>query len=1172
MARARRSFRSRLFLLIAITTAAITARATTVSSDVLSGAATLAVGALPRLPVSSVAPPLARAALCAHAALQLVSNIDAPAENVATAVFAIMRRLAASRRDFIDFELTAARAASESAGTAASPRAVALSCAANGDALGSAPWIACALNSGAISLESLDVPASATTVWRVLPDPYALVPSVALLAARQMTGRKTTVVATPTPEATSEPTFGHGGPTPRGHKSNAFPEFPEVPPSVDFALAVAGFVAGIDAAIFNLPLPSREAAVALSAELGAAASAEARRAGTDRPYVLNASALRAARDVRDADRKTLAAAHMSLASSLPSPEEIAALSDESFARSEAVRRSFSANWDSYARVALGHDVLRPLSGVGAGDVCQLGETVADSLDTAALMGLPAPWLEGTAWVRDSFAAAIGGQADINVFECTIRVIGGLLGAHDLGDADGSGIFLGGAEAVARALVESGAYSSPTGIPYGTVYLAKRVAPTAGERVGECVGASASPSEVTNHSPSASVPPKVPSRAIYGVVTPCGHAYNPDSMSGASAVSEVGTLQLEMSALSARGRSRYAYHAMAEKAQAALMLAAPVDGLFPILVNPQTGLLFTDAPVTLGARGDSVYEYFVKQWIALGGWRAERVRAAALADFAVALDAFESAQTAAATEDTDAARARALTALSAALRALSAFASDDPRPLLRAYNQAVVGIFDRLLHRSTPSALLYVAEQTSPASAKKPHKPASISHKMDHLVCFLPGTLALGLVHGAGHESLARSREASIRLSATASAILGRGDADADSQGVPTWDWAYAAENDLESDQDFRGSAAADAVLRVIPDTPLGEPPPPPLPPNTPQFTFRAMQNAPPTVDIAHEMMSRVHARVERWSTSGKKAMLEDARAALGNGDVSTVEGASRDASGPAAQQAPGTLASLLRSFTSSLGETREKGGEGSSRAGDVLGAFEGVRRPSVARAVLLRAARDLTRTCVALYDRSPTGLAPEIVTFSAGADFSPNKDARHSLLRPETLESLFILRAVGFDGASRDGEDEDWCAAAGWRIFSALERHARLRGRGHAAVADIAPGPLAPLDRNLGGAVPSAGRSNMLDRLDSFVLAETLKYAYFLASPRGGGEHAHGDWKDILTLNGWVFNTEAHPLRISSDGPSAWKKVDKSKDARPEENDGEGQVAAVDADDNDTDL
>ena len=41
------------------------------------------------------------------------------------------------------------------------------------------------------------------------------------------------------------------------------------------------------------------------------------------------------------------------------------------------------------------------------------------------------------------------------------------------------------------------------------------------------------------------------------------------------------------------------------------------------------------------------------------------------------------------------------------------------------------------------------------------------------------------------------------------------------------------------------------------------------------------------------------------------------------------------------------------------------------------------------------------------------------------------------------------------------------------------------------------------------------------DKMQSFWLAETLKYLYLLFSP-----------SSIIPLSDWVFNTEAHPFRL----------------------------------------
>lgn len=41
-----------------------------------------------------------------------------------------------------------------------------------------------------------------------------------------------------------------------------------------------------------------------------------------------------------------------------------------------------------------------------------------------------------------------------------------------------------------------------------------------------------------------------------------------------------------------------------------------EGLTPIFINPFSGE-FTHTVITLGARGDSYYEYLLKQWIQTG---------------------------------------------------------------------------------------------------------------------------------------------------------------------------------------------------------------------------------------------------------------------------------------------------------------------------------------------------------------------------------------------------------------------------------------------------------------------------------------------------------------------------------------------------------------------------
>ena len=101
------------------------------------------------------------------------------------------------------------------------------------------------------------------------------------------------------------------------------------------------------------------------------------------------------------------------------------------ARREAVRRAFLHAWRGYALHAFGADVLRPLSRTGAQHLVKMGETIVDALDGLLLMGDRGEYERARAWVAARLRFGGRGQADINLFETTIRVLGGLLGAFDL---------------------------------------------------------------------------------------------------------------------------------------------------------------------------------------------------------------------------------------------------------------------------------------------------------------------------------------------------------------------------------------------------------------------------------------------------------------------------------------------------------------------------------------------------------------------------------------------------------------------------------------------------------------------------------------------------------------------------------------------------------------------
>ncbi len=73
--------------------------------------------------------------------------------------------------------------------------------------------------------------------------------------------------------------------------------------------------------------------------------------------------------------------------------------------------------------------------------------------------------------------------------------------------------------------------------------------------------------------------------------------------------------LQVSVSSCAGESGLETVAMAV-AEKVMGLPGRVDGLAPIFVDPVTGTL-AGGLMTLGARGDSYYEYLLKQWLLSG---------------------------------------------------------------------------------------------------------------------------------------------------------------------------------------------------------------------------------------------------------------------------------------------------------------------------------------------------------------------------------------------------------------------------------------------------------------------------------------------------------------------------------------------------------------------------
>lgn len=95
-------------------------------------------------------------------------------------------------------------------------------------------------------------------------------------------------------------------------------------------------------------------------------------------------------------------------------------------RQKAVVTAFKHAWKGYKDYAWGHDELKPLS-KSHSTWFNLGLTMIDSLDTMWLMGLEKEFQESRDWVANKLI--VEQNRDVNLFETTIRVLGGLLSAY-----------------------------------------------------------------------------------------------------------------------------------------------------------------------------------------------------------------------------------------------------------------------------------------------------------------------------------------------------------------------------------------------------------------------------------------------------------------------------------------------------------------------------------------------------------------------------------------------------------------------------------------------------------------------------------------------------------------------------------------------------------------------
>jgi mannosidase alpha-like ER degradation enhancer 2 len=228
-----------------------------------------------------------------------------------------------------------------------------------------------------------------------------------------------------------------------------------------------------------------------------------------------------------------------------------------------VKSEFLHAWNGYKKYAWGHDDLRPLTKSFHDWYAQpLLMTPVDALDTMIIMGLKNEADTTKKYILDNLS--FDKDIDVQNFEITIRLLGGLLSSYQL---TGDRRLLALAEDLGNRLVP--VFESPTGLPYKFVNL----------KTGKVRGAETNPAET-------------------------------------------GTLLVEFGTLSKLTGKPIFF----DKAKRALVETynrrSPI-GLIGTRFNVETGK-WTNTDSHISAEIDSYYEYLLKSWLLFGDQDCKRM--------------------------------------------------------------------------------------------------------------------------------------------------------------------------------------------------------------------------------------------------------------------------------------------------------------------------------------------------------------------------------------------------------------------------------------------------------------------------------------------------------------------------------------------------------------------
>lgn len=237
-------------------------------------------------------------------------------------------------------------------------------------------------------------------------------------------------------------------------------------------------------------------------------------------------------------------------------------------RLAAVEKAFVYSWEGYKQNAWMQDEVAPLSGEPKNGFGGWGATLVDSLDTLWIMGLEKEFeLAVHELRRVHFTTMI--LVKVNVFETTIRYLGGLLSAYDL-SGQKYDVLLDKATELGEMLY--GAFDTPNRMPITRWNWRKGALGEKQEAEKRCL------------------------------------------------IAEVGSLSMEFTRLSQLTGDPKWYDAIARITDAFEIgqSNSKVPGLWPVYIDAVNKDFHFDGTFTLGGMADSVYEYLPKQHLMLGG--------------------------------------------------------------------------------------------------------------------------------------------------------------------------------------------------------------------------------------------------------------------------------------------------------------------------------------------------------------------------------------------------------------------------------------------------------------------------------------------------------------------------------------------------------------------------